>query len=343
MSKRFDTVLYNPLYRIISHLTFWSIIYIDEILAAFGITPAYEEPYTLLPYVFLDMCLVYLVLYWVIPNFFKKKKYFTFIIITSTIILLDTFLSSYFDFDNGCQDCSYVVYFLEVFLVNSSMFGLAIGFKLFKFFYKENIEVSNLKSLQQETELSFLKNQINPHFLFNALNNLYVMAQKKDQNLPDSILDLSDLLRYQTYDSNKSFVSLKEELNFIKNYIDFERVRRTNLDMIHQVEGQVHQLKIAPLLLLPMAENALKYSITSDDKKMSIQSLVNIEKEEFVYYVSNTIGNKNMVNKTAYSGIGLSNLKRRLALIYPGKHTLDISNDGNIYEIRLGISITELT
>lgn len=341
MSKRFDSFLFDNNYRWIGHVFFWVFIYLDEILSVIGLTAPFDKPWENLYYLAIDMIFVYFIIYVLIPRFLIKRKYSIFILLTFISILMNVGISAYLS-DITDTDYSIASVMIELFILNASMFGLAIALKLFKIFYTENIENQNLKTLQHETELSFLKNQINPHFLFNALNSVYVMAQKKDEDLPDAILDLSDLLRYQTYDSNKHQVGLKEEMDFIKNYFDFEKIRRKNLVIIQKAEGNASELSIAPLLLLPLAENALKYSVSTNDEKMEVQSLIQITDKEFIYYVSNTIGNPNLVNDDAYSGIGLTNLKRRLALIYPDNYSLDIDHNQDKFNVRLAINKTKL-
>jgi sensor histidine kinase YesM len=205
---------------------------------------------------------------------------------------------------------------------------------------KENeLAIERLKNLNQEAKLSELKNQLNPHFLFNALSNIYSIAYLRDKQTPDKIMQLSKMLRYVIYETDVEFIALEKEINYLNYYIDFLKFRCSKEQNINfeQTNYDPH-LKVAPLLFLPFLENAFKHSqIESDDKawiKMSIYT-----KEKTIYFnIDNTISQRTPAEILNNQGIGLENIKNRLELIYKNRYNLTcISNE--IFQVQLTINI----
>ena len=126
--------------------------------------------------------------------------------------------------------------------------------------YLSSKKLQALKEDKLKTELAYLKTQVNPHFLFNTLNNMYVMAKKNSDHLPDTIMQLSDLLRYQLYDTEEELVPLNNEIKYLQNYLELELLRRQHLKLEFDITGDTGNKKIRPLILLPYIENAFKYS-----------------------------------------------------------------------------------
>lgn len=193
---------------------------------------------------------------------------------------------------------------------------------------------------QKEAELSLLKNQLNPHFLFNTLNNLYGLSVKKSDNLPQLMLKLSELLRYSIYDTNQKFVSLEKELDYIKNYIDLERLRiddRTEVKLTN--EGDCSYQKIAPLLLIVFVENCFKHY--SFNKYGEGYIIANFRITEYMLEVNikNSLNSLVSSENTKRKGIGLSNAQKRLSMIYPQKHSLIIKDEPDFFEVNLNISL----
>jgi two-component system LytT family sensor kinase len=182
-------------------------------------------------------------------------------------------------------------------------------------------------------ELSFLKAQIHPHFLFNTLNNIYTMVLIKDENAADSIMKLSNIMRYVTDDSNEAFVPLQDEIDFIKDYIELQRLRLGDKTYINlDISGDIEDKKIAPLILMTFIENVFKYGISKRNKSVIVIK-INGNQLGINFFCQNRIFPEKVENRRA--GIGLKNTRQRLAYLYPGKHKLDIDDKNNVYTVDL--------
>jgi LytS/YehU family sensor histidine kinase len=193
-----------------------------------------------------------------------------------------------------------------------------------------------------EAELNFLKSQVHPHFLFNTLNNLYALTLKKSNKSPDVVLKLSEMLDYMLYQCNEDKISLDKEIKLIENYISLEQLRfSNNVELTFDVEGKTANISIAPMILFPLVENCFKHGISIDTKKGWIKIELSVNQDELTFEVSNskppqTIKKQEEVSK----GIGLKNVKKRLELIYPDKHKLDIAEKENSFECKLILELT---
>lgn len=186
------------------------------------------------------------------------------------------------------------------------------------------------------TELRFLKEQINPHFLFNTLNNLYYLAHSQSPKTPDIIAKLSQMMRYMIYESNQEKVPVEKEIEYIKNYIELEKMRLED-DFIVQFEiiGDYQRVRIAPFIFITFLENAFKHGVTSGENgKISLS--LRFEGNQCVYEVKNAISKS---TDTEQKGIGLLNVQRRLNLIYPEKHTLSVEETADIFTAKLAIEL----
>jgi two-component system LytT family sensor kinase len=182
-------------------------------------------------------------------------------------------------------------------------------------------------------ELSFLKAQINPHFLFNTLNNIYTLVVIKDENAADSIMKLSNIMRYVTDDSNEAFVPLQDEIDFIKDYIELQRLRLGEQTYINlDISGDIEDKNIAPLILMTFIENVFKYGISKHNKSVIVIK-INGSKMGISFFCQNRIFPEKEENRRA--GIGLKNTRQRLAYLYPGKHTLNIDDENQLYTVEL--------
>lgn len=207
----------------------------------------------------------------------------------------------------------------------------------------------NQQRIQQEidkqrlqSELNFLKSQINPHFLFNTLNNLYALTLKKSESAPDIVLKLSDMMRYMLYECNEKTVPLEKELTYIKNYLELEKLRRhEKIKILVNIEGKPEKLEIAPLLLIPFIENAFKHSAKKHGNQYFISIYLNINNNELNLSVENSVSSNNIQDPKLPGGIGLVNVKRRLELLYPEKHKLDIKSTSDTFTVKLYLELSE--
>lgn len=193
------------------------------------------------------------------------------------------------------------------------------------------------KSLETEklnAELAFLRSQINPHFLFNSLNNIYSLAYQKSDKTPEAILKLSEIMRYMLYESNEDLVMLEEEINYLENYIELQKLRfkeQVYVDLQERIEEKDH--RIMPLLLISFLENAFKHGVSTDVDK-PIRIAINVENGRLHFRTENV---KSQTHKDQTKGVGLANLKRRLQLGYPGRHTINVVETEDYYSSELFI------
>jgi hypothetical protein len=188
-------------------------------------------------------------------------------------------------------------------------------------------------------ELSFLKAQINPHFLFNTLNNIYSMAVNKEEKTSDAIEMFSDMMRFIIYETSHEFVKLNKKIEYIDTYIDLQKLRlSSSVHVNYEKYGDYGSLQIAPLILIPFIENAFKYGV-STEKESIIDVKIEVNENHLDLFVRNSKFHVPK-NDSEISQLGLENTKRRLKLIYPGKHLLKISDDPFEYIVNLHLNLT---
>ena len=250
-------ILFGKRFRIIKHILFWAYIYLDELLSFVGLTEAFGSPawYDLVD-LLADMSMVYINLYLFIPRFFLKGKIVSYMLLTLLSIFLVILFKYWFWYTE--VDINMTTYIFSNLWSTSGIVGIAVAFKLFQESYLSSKKLQALKEDKLKTELAYLKTQVNPHFLFNTLNNMYVMAKKNSDHLPDTIMQLSDLLRYQLYDTEEELVPLNNEIKYLQNYLELELLRRQHLKLEFDITGDAGNKKIRPLILLPYIENAFK-------------------------------------------------------------------------------------
>ncbi len=224
----------------------------------------------------------------------------------------------------------------------SPFFFVKILFEILKIYNKTiqlqeqklEVEIQNIN-----IEKDFLKSQLNPHFLFNTLNNLYGLSVKKDDAAPEVILNLSDIMSYTLYESNAEKVALEKEIDFIKNYFELEKMRYPkdkNIQLKISGEDEISGLYIAPLMTFTFIENAFKYGLRSSQNQF-IKQEIEIKNDTFYFVLENDINKTEIKNE--FGGIGLENIKKRLQLLYPNQHILNIQTLENSFKIELKINL----
>ena len=282
--------------------------------------------------------------YIIIPKFLKQEKYLiyfaifiinllVFALLSSWLLqpILDTLFPNYFFVSYLSKPNIFLVF--SIFLVATTLFKLAEDW--FYFNTNEN-KILRLKNLHIETQLSALRAQINPHFLFNSLNVIYALALEKREGTTKAIVQLSDILRYVIYDSDTERVSLKDEIELLQNYIAFQNHRvetpnTTNFDI--NIEDE--QFKIHPMLLLPLLENSYKHGIIAGKTKTPIHLELYQSKNQFKFTIINAnLNTKNNLDDK-HSGVGLENLRNNLNLVYPNQHQFIVEETNEIFKVAL--------
>lgn len=228
----------------------------------------------------------------------------------------------------------------NAFLIIFCSFLLAILLGLagtaFRLVSRNKLQASESMALASKSEMQLLQSQLSPHFLFNTLNNLYGLSLEKSEKLPELLLKLSDLLRHSVYQKSDVFVPLKEEIGYIRNYIEFEKIRLDDrLDLTLHID-EPDNLEIAPMLLIVFVENAFKHSKNTTDSKVVMEVNLRVWEGNILFSVYNTYdkaSRPNLLNKD--SGLGLENARRRLELLYPGRYEYKVEDTGNTYKVLL--------
>ena len=231
------------------------------------------------------------------------------------------------------------VYFQLHVLTNVSIVVLAFAYRLLLAWFQQEKIKKDLETQKLRSELSFLKMQVNPHFLFNALNNIYSLAVIENSNRTgNSILRLSELMRYMLYEKEdaENKVSLDKEVRHINSYIDLEKLRHPGNIFVHfAIEGEVEGKRIAPLLIFPLIENAFKHGILTEmDKPVTINLKIGEKRLDFC--IENFTNN---YQKDSVGGIGLQNVKKRLDLLYGQHYHLDIKDHGDKFTVKLQLPL----
>lgn len=216
------------------------------------------------------------------------------------------------------------------------------GFILIRFFKLWSIKQRDLLNAQQEkttAELQFLKAQVHPHFLFNTLNNIYSFSLEASPQTPRLILRLSSLLGYMLYECKAAEVSLEKELEIMKDYIELERERYGNtIDISWNIDGEIQDRFIAPLLMLPLIENAFKHGTSEQIERSWLSVDISVEGNRLKGKIANS---KNESATHRNDGIGIVNVKKRLAFIYPDNHELKLNDEGSFFVAALMINLTD--
>jgi two-component system, LytTR family, sensor kinase len=214
-------------------------------------------------------------------------------------------------------------------------FALSTSFKITSEWFRNEKIKKEMENEKLTAELAFLKSQVNPHFLFNILNNICSLARKKSDDTENAIIKLSQIMRYMLYESKDEKVSLEKEIEYLQNYIELQRMRLSgNVDIRFIIEGRPELMMIEPMLLIPFVENAFKHGV-SYLEECAINIQLKINPDELVFKVENPVIKKGSEEIPADSGTGLKNVLRRLELLYPGKHEIAIDENEMKYLVNL--------
>lgn len=276
---------------------------------------------------------------WLLSELRKKKNTLTYIISITCLVLVYTVVKGIFDTHNVVKryDLDYLPY--GTYLWNSFLYAVwfaVISSMLYitQAQHDDKQELKNIKINQLETELKYLKAQINPHFLFNGLNTIFGFIDKNNQQAKDALLQFSDLLRYNLYEADVDKIDLGKEVGYIENYVAIQKAKSdSNLKIDLNVTIGNNGVKIAPLLFLPFVENAFKYVSRDEQDNSAIRISITYENDIITFECENSFEDV----ATEAKGIGLENVKRRLDLLYKDAHELFIWNRRNVWLVKLNL------
>jgi two-component system, LytTR family, sensor kinase len=331
--------------RILWHSLFWIWLYATDVFI-FGV--AYNNIDLFKSLALLEMpgqlFFAYLFIYWLLPRHLRRNNYiesvawviFFFLItgfITQTLFLIFPAPGTteiFWDPPKIMMRAFYCILKACIFIV----------LKLTMTWYENQKAVVELERSRTASELKMLKDQVNPHFMFNTLNNLYGLIGKNPIHAQESVMGLSGIFRYMLYETNQKFVPLKREIKCIEDYIALEKLRYANiLSVSVNIDPKVNELSIVPLVLFPFVENSFKHGASELIRDAWINVDMAIFKEEFIFKIENS---KQNYLESERRGIGLANVKRRLELTYGDNHKLQLIEQGDQYLVVLKIALKEM-
>ena len=263
-----------------------------------------------------------------IPKLLLKQKYAGYLISLTSLITVTTYIFSFEDGDFKGDLIRYLPFFI-----------IAASINLIKRQIIGEMEKKGAQLLQREMELNSLKAQINPHFLFNTLNNIYALTLTNSGQASEVVLQLAGLMRYQLESTRKNLVTLDEEIEFLKLYFELEKIRIGNkASLIFEVDLDKYTLWIPPMILMTFIENAFKHGVNRDKSKSYIKISISSQKQNLIMKVENGKPEIKSVN-TGFGGFGLKNVMRRLEILLPGKYEIKVEEDEDKYATIINLKL----
>lgn len=341
--------LYHPVSRFVQHLLFWAIAYLVfvQVFKSDARAGSVDYIYAALFHITLLLA-VYVNLEILLPRFGNQQKWWQYFVLLLLLLVLCTWLNDRFFQDWSAYlfpDYFFISYFswweLSLFFVVYT--GLSALLKLSKSWFTVNDLQRQLLQAEKEkvqVELMALKAQVNPHFFFNTLNGIYAMALDKDERLPGTVLQLSHLMRYFLYDTREELVPLEKEWEMLQDYIALQKIRSG--DSLHvevEVDGEIARQQLPPVILITFLENAFKHGAKGNTGAVRIHLQLKLEPGMLIFRLENTTGIVDEIVGEDHKGVGLENVKRRLALIYPQRHTLHITEQQGKFVVSLKLQL----
>ncbi len=291
---------------------------------------------------------VYLNIYYILPRFFMKGQYIKYYSIISLLVIPIVPVIAYLQYLilSSTDSTLYYEYFsvahFSSILITATMIILISTSAGHTFNAIKTTQLQReLKNYKLEAELKFLKTQVNPHFLFNSLNNIYSLAVTESKEAAPAILKLSDMMRYMLYESRGNKVPLNKEINYLKSYIELQKLKTANEQQIQfEVTGNTSKVMIEPMLFIPFFENTFKHGNVVDTDQGWLKSSLRIEKNHLHFYIANSVTHEKR-NKDSVGGIGLENVRKRLDLLYPNeRHDMQIELLPNSFTVNLKLQLS---
>jgi len=297
----------------------------------------------------IHIALSYFHVYYLIPKLIAKRKYFLYALyLISALTLMyfvKTILTYYFintdvwpEAIDGAKS-SLVLHYVTVVLGELYVIGITTAIKLTNDWVDSIYKYQRLTRLNLETEIKYLKAQIQPHFFFNTLNNLYALTLEKSDKAPEVVLKLSELMQYVLYEGKNNSITLSKELKYIESYIELEKLRYGNRLKYHiDISGNIEGVNIPPLMLLPFIENCFKHGVGADNSDIKIYIGFEISADKLVFTVANPIPeNVDIRFRQEDEGIGIENVRKRLDLNFGEDYFLEINSDDKEYSVKLAM------
>jgi len=327
------------------HLLFWGValLILFNIFKGSGSVEKIDVIYTfifLLPIV----SIVYTNLYLAIPRFLRRERYLLYILIF-VVLLGAGALFLYFLFDRWIDLFLPNFYFISYYslpilmLYSGSFLALTTLLKLSRSWFM----LLRVERMSTTHQLQSLQSQINPHFLLNSMQTIYALSLEQSERTPEVILQLSHILKYTLYETGHSTVKLQKEIEMIRDYVEMyrHRVDPTRTEITLKVIGDPGELQIAPMLLIPFIENSFKHGPRGVQEKSFVDIKMKISGDKLQFRARNSYGENETIELDKEKGIGIDNTRKRLELLYPGKHILDIEALEDFYTVILSIELKQ--
>ena len=331
---------------ILIHLLLWSVyVALEYLTNRIHYSPWEQHLLWRSIFIFLPLIILptYFIAYFLVPQFLRRKQYIPFVfglVFTAIVVLLGRInLLALMEYLEGSGFRYFPVSkILKNLIRDYSVIALAVCIKIIDDWRKKDALNKQLYRAKAEAEIKFLKAQLHPHFLFNTLNNIYGLSLRQSPHVPESILKLSQILDYLIYYSDKDQIPLNKEIELIKNYIELEKLRFGNkLKLEVKLPKLKDEIQTSPLILLPFVENAFKHSGKNGQGVIRIAIQLEVLEDKFVFTLENSKANS-IAQEKRENGIGIRNLKERLAMLYPGRYDLKIEDGEQSYKVRLTVA-----
>jgi hypothetical protein len=345
-TSRYNEFIFSPRYRVLRHVLFWVVdLTIWAIFWTLSHHNIWRNLFHMLIWLPVFVLYGYPFAYWIVPKVLLKGKYLSFLAIILLWGVAGWFINIYYrmfvfipiqeamHFENVSVRAGWP----GSYLCMTTATGTVVVIAIFKQWIIKQREWMISQKEKITAEIQLLKAQVHPHFLFNTLNNIYSFSLERSPKTPGLILKLSSLLSYMLYDCKADEVLLEKETGIMKDYIDLEKERYGNkIEISWSVEGDIKDKYIAPLLMLPFLENAFKHGTSEQLEKPWLNVDISVRQNILKCKIANS---KNEFVPLSQNGIGVNNAKKRLNFLYPDKHELKMSDEGNFFVVSLLIDL----
>lgn len=343
---RFKPSVMKLQYKILIHLAYWIYIF-NQLLFPYYVDPKMSIDWPEIAGYSIASIITFYAIYFLIPLVQTRKNIWIAVIFSVLFFVFMVFIRHLIEYsiykylftDSRGLEHNSVLFQIQwiyhdirltvIYTIYSVLIRLSIGW-----FDTQKLK-NDLLIQTKSSELALLRSQVNPHFLFNTLNNIYSLVYQKSDDAPAAVMKLSSIMRYMLYDATTDKVLLEKEVEYLQSFIELQRLRLRDREFVElTVKGKTEGHVIAPMLLIPFVENAFKHGSKTGEKP-GIRILLEIFEKSIRFEVINHVKVNSLMQKDAVGGIGVSNLKRRLELLYPGKHILQFNQKENLFIVDL--------
>lgn len=344
MVKTTSGTINNKGWKIIFHFILWSLWIGMPLLSSYDDEKRYDYHVRMLPMAILFITTFYINSELLIPSVFRKKGIGPYLFSLLLLVVVATVINHFgreLLEPEGVRRRTFNFRFFWVSIPVIFIAAISTGYGFINYLLSQERQHQESQAERLRSEVSFLRSQISPHFIFNILNSIVYLIRAKSPQAEPVTIKLSELMRYMLYESNHVQVPLEKELDYLKNYVDLQRIRfEDDVKISLSIHGDHHAQLIEPMLMIPFVENAFKHGVGMiKDPEIIIE--VTTEAHRLNFKVKNKISSHPLEEKDNDSGIGLKNVQRRLELLYPGKHQLDINTDKEWYEAVLNLQLSK--